>query len=352
MQWTEAATVFANLRDTMRTQLYATIIATAMVTGIAGCGSSTVAYGDRTTIVAAMSPTIWNKVSDTAYAALEPAIYTVREEKTFTVAYQDPTQPGWDNLQHYVHVLAVGTGKEPWMQAAVKKSKTPIDGPGIYTAHDAWAMGQEVTMVILSAPDSVDQFVRLLPEIHTMLDTQYRQWARDRMYMSGVDTALADTLMARARFSLTLPTVYTHTNTDSSWIFRNDNPDPSQLIRQVAVTWRSPIPVRYKPKDYLLKWRAQLVSTYKEGQVVDLSEAKEGPFKYRGHDAYQIQAVWKEPPQFDWPAAGPFIDRVIACPAQDRIYLIDAWLYAPGRDKYQYMIQLETILDTFRCGPS
>jgi hypothetical protein len=351
MQWPEAGTLFSNPRDTMRTSLYATLAALAVVTGITGCESSTLAYGDPTTIVTATSPAIWNKVSDQVYAALEPTVYTVREEKTFTVAYQDPTQPGWDNVQHYVHVLAVGTGKEPWMQAAVKKSKTPVDGPGLYTASDVWASGQQVTMVILSAPDSVDQFLRLLPGIHTTMDRQYRQWARNRMYMTGVDTALADTLMAKARFSLILPTVYTHTTTDSAWIFRNDNPDPSELIRQIAVTWRSPIPVGYGPEDFL-KWRARLVSTYREGQVVDLSHVKEGPFKYEGHDAYQIQAVWKEPPAMNWPAAGPFIDRIITCPAQDRMYLIDAWLYAPGKDKYQYMIQLETILDTFRCGPS
>jgi hypothetical protein len=34
------------------------------------------------------------------------------------------------------------------------------------------------------------------------------------------------------------------------------------------------------------------------------------------------------------------------------MYLLDAWLYAPGKQKYEYMIQLQTILDTFRCGPS
>jgi len=31
------------------------------------------------------------------------------------------------------------------------------------------------------------------------------------------------------------------------------------------------------------------------------------------------------------------------------MYLIDAWLYAPGKEKYEYMIQLQTILNTFRC---
>ena len=40
----------------------------------------------------------------------------------------------------------------------------------------------------------------------------------------------------------------------------------------------------------------------------------------------------------------------VACPAQDRLYFLDSWLYAPGKDKWEYIIQLETILQTFRCG--
>ena len=39
----------------------------------------------------------------------------------------------------------------------------------------------------------------------------------------------------------------------------------------------------------------------------------------------------------------------VPCPEQDRHYLVDAWLYAPGKDKYEYVLQLETILGTFRC---
>ena len=41
--------------------------------------------------------------------------------------------------------------------------------------------------------------------------------------------------------------------------------------------------------------------------------------------------------------------RAIVCEDQDRMYLLDAWLYAPGKEKYEYMIQLETILDSFSC---
>jgi hypothetical protein len=88
---------------------------------------------------------------------------------------------------------------------------------------------------------------------------------------------------------------------------------------------------------------------YEDDQVVVLDNAQADAFTFRGLDAYQIQAVWQSPPEAYWPAAGPFILRAIRCAEQDRLYLLDAWLYAPGREKYEFMIQLETILDSFRC---
>ena len=101
----------------------------------------------------------------------------------------------------------------------------------------------------------------------------------------------------------------------------------------------------------ILEWRAELAGSYGEPQEVDLSNVDAGPFEFRGQPAYEIQAIWKNPPELNWPAAGPFITRAVICAQQNRMYLLDAWLYAPGKEKYEYMIQLETILDTFRCGP-
>ena len=170
------------------------------------------------------------------------------------------------------------------------------------------------------------------------------------MYMSGVDSALADTLATEAGFTVLLPQVYRWTRADSTFVFRNDNPDPSELIRQVGVTWRSPAPADLGVEE-LLAWRADVVREHytepqdfvDEGMSVDDSP-------YLGHAAIEVRAQWRNPPDRGWPAGGPLITRAVTCDSQDRTYLIDAWLYAPGKEKYEYMIQLETILETFRCG--
>ena len=320
-----------------------------LATGACGDGVR-LAYGDANSIIAAMRPDVWDVVREDVYDALEPTIRTVRDEPTFTVTYQDPEAPEWSNLRRFRQLLLVGTGEEPWMQQALERAREEVSGPGVYRAYDVWARGQQATIVLAEAGGEAEEVRRHLGEINATLDQQYREYARNRMYMTGPDTALADTLMRTARFEVVVPIVYRWSRQDSTFTFRNDNPDPAELIRQVTVTWRSPIPEGIQGED-ILEWRAEVAAAYGEPQDVDLADVEAGPIEHRGQDAYQIQAIWKNPPELDWPAAGPFITRAVVCPQQDRMYLLDAWLYAPGKEKYEYMIQLETILDSFRCGP-
>jgi hypothetical protein len=315
------------------------------------CSSSTPSYGDFNSIIAVMAPSVWDQVGDDVYDALEPTIKIVGTERTFTVTYQNPNDKEWHNLRRFRQLLLVGTAADPWIQEALPRVRGDVTGPGLYRAFDVWARDQQVT-VILAEPGHEAEAVRAhLAEINQSLDQQFRAYARARMFLSGTDSALADTLARTAGFRLTLPDVYRWQHQDSIYSFRNDNPDPAELIRQITVTWRSPIPTSMT-SDEVLAWRADVAQTYGEPQDVDLSQADTSSFDFQGRPAFQVQALWKNPPQLDWPAAGPFITRTVVCPQQDRMYLLDAWLYAPGKEKYEYMIQLQTILDSFRCGAS
>jgi hypothetical protein len=70
-------------------------------------------------------------------------------------------------------------------------------------------------------------------------------------------------------------------------------------------------------------------------------------FELGGVDAVEVRGVWKDEGTF--PAAGPFLTRAVRCP--DAIWYFDAWLYSPNprASKYEFLLQLEEILDSFRC---
>ena len=320
----------------------------AAVLPLAACEDLPLSLGDENSIIVTAAPELWEAVEASLVPALERTVFTVRDEKTFTVTSGELGGENWPLLRRLKRQLVLGTEADGWMERALDKLDDPVAPPQIAQVENVWARGQMVTLAILEEGNEVAGVTELLPSLAELYDDQFRARAIGRMFVTDPDTVLSRQLGEDHGFTLLVPTVYRYETVDSVHIFRNDNPDPSELIRQFTVAWQSPVQEELGAED-LLAWRARLVDGYYNyPQVVDLGRVIEGREVLNGNPTYTYQAVWNNPPD-EYPAAGPFIARTVDCPDQGRRYMIDAWLYAPGRDKYQYMIQLETILDSFRC---
>ena len=324
--------------------------ATLALMALGACDTkSPLSYGDVNSIIAVMPLAQWDVMSQDVYDALEQRTATARGEKSFTVTYQEPYAQYWDRLRRFRQLLVVGSRSDEVVQEVLDEAGSAISENGMHQVGDVWATGQNITLILLDEGWGPDDLAPYLPRISDLLDGQFRQYARNRMFISGIDSALADTLSLQAGFTMFFPNVYRWEVQDSVYIFRNDNPDPAELIRQVAVTWMTPAP-GLLDEEAVLEWRSRLTAeNYTQDQAIDLGARAERSFTFEGSDAYELQAEWRNPPELRWPAGGPFITRTVTCNAQDRTYLLDAWLFAPGKEKYEYMIQLETLLDTFRC---
>lgn len=313
------------------------------------CSELPLAMGDENSIIASAAPELWEELGPSLVPILERTVFTVRDEKTFTVTHHDPADETWYNLRLLKQQLAIGTAADPWMVDVLAKADDPPSA-GVFQVQNVWARGQSVTAVLMEEGQGADAVLMHASEVAELLDSQYRAWAVSKMFVTGRNDDLNETLRREARFNLVVPTVYEYSAPqDSIHIFRNDNPDPSELIRQIAVTWESPILPGMQPED-LLEWRERLVAEhYSFPQVTNLDNVAAGPTLLDGFEVYTIRAVWENPPDA-FPAAGPFILRAVHCEEQNRMYLIDAWLYAPGEEKYEYMTQLEEILGSFSCA--
>ena len=314
-----------------------------------GC-DRTVAWGEVNSIIVGASAELWEASGDAIAEGLQPTIFTVRDERTFRITHQDPLASDWGLLREFRQVLLIGSAEDPWIAEALeaRPQPEPPDPPEIFQLYDVWALGQLVTVLLLSPGSAPDEAEAHVDDLFALFDGQYRDYVHARMFVSGLDSLLADTLRATGGFALELPVIYRWNREDSVFIFRNDNPDPSELIREVAVTWRSPIP-ETPTDDDMLDWRLSLSREHYADEQLVTEDVEPG----RSVDdaAYEIHGIWESAPGA-WPAAGPFLTRWKTCPAQDRLYLIDSWLYAPGRDKYEYMLQLRYILDSFECEPT
>jgi len=311
------------------------------------------AHGDNNVVIVVAPEAWWPQLEDSVFSALSPDVFTLRDERAFRLAYQDPSAQEWSLSKKFREEVVIGSVDDYWITPILEEldDTVSVSVPGIVEAENVWVRNQRVTAILVDPTGDIpSQVLPLIGRVHEILDARFKAGAYIRMFVSGRDSALADTLQRTAGFSLILPEVYQWGSEDSLYVFRNDNPNPSELIRQLAVTWRTPIPEPL-PADSLMDWKERLSEeSYAYPQRVDREGLRTRRLALGDMQVREYRGAWKNPPDSGWPAAGPFILWTVECLPQNRLYLLDAWLYAPARDKWEYVLQLETILASFRCG--
>ncbi len=324
----------------------------AMVLGISACNKQT-AFGEANSLIILAPESLSQQVEEETRRILEPTIFTSRDEKQYEVTFVDPEHENAGDLRLFRNLIVFGTGDDPLLMEVADAGGQDLAAlePGrVFQSSDVWALSQTVTGVLLRAGREAESWVAALPSVLNAVDTNYRELVMRRMYATPADTALATDLGRRFGFSLLVPEVYDRIardlgGGDSLVILRNDNPDPSELIRSVLVTWRTD--VDSLTKDLALAWRAEIDAThYNVPQRIDDTNSSVVSFVWEGRPALEVTGVWQDE-SGGFPAAGPFIVWLVDCP--ERTYFVDAWLYSPNRAKYEYMLQLQEILGSFRC---
>jgi len=314
----------------------------------AGCSRSPVSYGAPNSIIVVAAEPLWESVADTVSMVLEPPIFTVREERTFDLTYASPADPVWGSLRMWRQVLVIGEPGDAWVEPVLARADSvPTELPAFFEVRDVWARDQEVTIVLLPPGGGRTELIEILPEVHAYLDGRFRDYVLNRMFASGPNDELRQELETDAGFSLIVPRVYGHAEVDSVHIFRNDQQRREELIRSIVVSWRDGVPAEPVSADWVLAWRDSLSQALHE--PVQTADRERFEVRQLNDGGLEVQGVWNTV-SGEWPAAGPYMNRLVVCPDQDRTYLLDAWLYAPGQSKYEFMLQLQTVLDTFACG--
>jgi hypothetical protein len=314
--------------------------------GIGGCDKPR-AHGDTNQILVGAPQDLWHELEDDIKDALEPRTFTVRDERVFDVAHVDPQDPGWGNLRLQRQVLLIGDETYPIVAEVLNRYRGTVpSAPALVQVPNMWAQNQLVTVALLPPGAPTEAAQPLIDDLGQTYLRQFEDYARARMFVTGPNTALADSLRREAGFTLTLPRVYHYRQVEPEvFVFRNDQPDPSRLIRNITVDSRPSGEVPGSA-EAIAQWRADLGQRLSHPPQVTDARPEVHTVQVAGRSALQIQGVWSNPPG-EWPAAGPFIARMVECP--DQTYLVDAWLYAPGTGKYEYMYQLNTILNSFEC---
>ncbi len=317
-----------------------------VVLSLSGCKAPQ-PFGDRNVIIALAEAGLWEEVGPDVMEALEQRVFTTRPERKFEVWYLSVGDTLWEDMRVWQQVVVLGTRENDAVRRILDAAPTgAAEPPAIIEASDVWARSQLAAALLLPAEGQAEAVRRLLPEVRDLLDRRYDEWLIERMYTTGVNDSLAAAL-SEYGFTMQLPSVYLFSVEDS--LFRFGNPyrqGDTDLLRSLLLTWRSG--TDDVTPEMLRAWRDTIDETHYDLPQDILDEGISwGTVEVNGVTGLELRGVWQDRSEF--PAAGPFITRAIACPQQDRTYYIDAWLFAPGTDKYPYLRQLEILLDSFRC---
>jgi hypothetical protein len=337
-------TFLSGIRSRVRT---AGLASTALAALLASCGRPA-AMGEADSLIVVADAALWSEVEQETYDAIETTLFTIRDEKKFYITHVAPDSNELEQLLLWKQVVVFGVPGDPLIeQVAEAAGRESLNPPEIFQTPNVWAGGQAVTAVVLEPGNEAASWRASLPELHELLDREYRLWALSRMWVSGEDTVLARQLEERLGVTLRVPAVYGYQFRDDDLVvIRNDNPDPSDLIRSLLVQRRPRIDSL--DAETILEWRTGIDSV--QYSVPQSFEAAPGPgrtIEVGGARGLEVRGAWRD--EGEYPAGGPFFARALNCP--DATYFIDAWLYSPNprRSKWQYIMQMEEILGSFSC---
>ncbi len=295
------------------------------------------AYGSANSIIAVVDPAIAERVEPILREAFEREVRTTRPEMIFEVTFTTPE--GFDEFRRWRRIVVI----EPLESATLIPEVVDVSGAGpvVKTVEDEWARGQRVHVLGASGADETVRLVEarvdsLYAEVHAAFAAEQE----DRMWASGRDSALFREMRESRGFGLFLPRIYRpapRSAPDSTLVHYAADPR-----RVVSIHW-APLPDAVSPDTVLALRRSWGATVFPTEEMEADSAIQVAETRLAGRPAVRLQGVWTDATE-----AGLFLTYGVPCGG--RLILLDGNVFAPDREKYPYIMQLERIFETFECA--
>ena len=225
-----------------------------------------------------------------------------------------------------------------------------------FTRKDEYAKGQEVMYLF---GDTERNLISHLQKNRQNIIDHFNEVERQRLEanMFKTKSTLGVTAFLRKEqgIELRVPIGYVVADKANDFIWLRQI--EANKDKDIFITWK-PYTSEYQLlPDSVIEWRDQVARKY-------LFEDPENPISYlvterenfdisakqvmlNKHFAMEIRALWKTNTQT---MGGPYLGYALVDQPKGRLYYIEGFAYAPGRDKREIIRELETILWTFRTS--
>ncbi|MGQ8337221.1 DUF4837 family protein [Sunxiuqinia sp. A32] len=221
-----------------------------------------------------------------------------------------------------------------------------VDTSKVELKKDIWAWPQAVINI---KAKSQDDFVDLFTKNSDRIVAYLLKAERDRLminYKKYHDKAAKNIVSDQFKIKLNMPPGFkvTKQEKDFAWV-RYETPDISQGIIISSFPYTSDSTFT---KNYLLSKRDSILKEYVEGPTTGSYMTTEhqlppifNVFKFKNNYATEIRGLWKVENDF---MGGPYINLSVLDAANNRIVMIDGYVYAPRFDKRDYLRQVEAMI--------
>ena len=221
---------------------------------------------------------------------------------------------------------------------------------GTTVVTDQWANGQIIVYLYAEGPDQLaDLVAKSFNAAQKRIDASDEEVLMANIYQSGRNKAVRDTVQQLVGLTFDVPQDYLVAKAEPGFVWlRRDLNDVVQnlLISEVPYEGGRQISI-----DSAVAYRNRIsrdaVRTNTKGSVMstndrDLPIVRE-TITVDGVEALAAKGVWEMSDDY---MGGPFFTYLIPDESKDKLYVVDAFVYAPGskKGKRNYMQQLETIV--------
>lgn len=288
---------------------------------------------------------VWKELKNLIKESLYKDVRIVHEKPIFTVKYAEPQN--FRLKQKRKNLLLIGSGTSDRTFEFIRNilpsnalSKIESQGAGIFLAENFYAEGQIV--VVIGAKD-MTSLKDILKKKQDTLFNIFQGKIKERIKtktLKQFNERLSKRMRNQYGWSLKLPRQYfVSRDLDRFVRFIRRHPD-----RFISIYWEF---TDNFDAQYCLDERKIIAKIYYRGDQIDTTRTKIEGFKFRGRDIFVISGVWQNE---QYVMGGPFLTYCIYEPKKKTAYFVDGLIFAPGKNKWVYLCELEAIIESFELN--
>jgi hypothetical protein len=306
-------------------------------------------------VVVMIDPSDVSTLAESLKHLLGKKTYTPQPEVLFEVEYVLPGSS--DAVVRRKNLILTGAidGESPGGQLvrnvldAEEQEKVRLGEIGVVIKHDVWAKDQLVVIVSGQDKEDVKDWMQLEHDrIYRALEGSLDAWLAGLLYRKGENQALTDTLFRRFGWQVQVPSEFRMLDENADQNFVVFSRAISGRRVWVSVYWENGVSPDVLTAEWCLEKRDEISRRFLGEDRVIPEGAEAYEVELGGKLAVCLEGLWENTQSWH---GGPFRSYALVDVDQERLYFLDAGVFAPNKTKALHLRQLDGLVRTFRVDP-